>query len=108
MTRTKARRGNHYCLDEIGDSTWTVQRDPARDRDFVVCAICGRPRGETIDERDAMKRRLHALASNLRVAAGLCEAFELGREQREHERLYSDHGYRTDLDWRPGCGKESP
>ena len=112
MTRTKARRGNHYCLDEIGDSTWTVQRDPARDRDFVVCAVCGRPRGETINERDAMKRRLHALASNLRVAAGLCEAYRLG--ERNPGGRWEDFPktlgkvYFANEKWRPGCGKESP
>jgi hypothetical protein len=45
------------------------------------------------------------LASNLAVAGGLCEAFDQGYEQREHEHLYSNHGYRTDQDWRPGCNQ---
>ena len=78
MTRTKARRGNHYCLDEIGDLTWTTRKDDSHAPPYVVCAVCGRPRGETINERDAMKRRLHSLASNLRVAAGLERAFHVG------------------------------
>jgi hypothetical protein len=45
------------------------------------------------------------LAACLREAAGLEVAFSLGYEQREHERLYSDHGYRKEQDWRPGCGR---
>jgi hypothetical protein len=45
------------------------------------------------------------LASNLAIAGGLCEAFDQGYEQREHEHLYSNHGYRTEQDWRPGCNQ---
>ncbi len=54
------------------------------------------------------RQRLHNLASNLSVAAGLCEAFDLGYEQHSHEQLYSNHGYRKDQDWSPGCGRQAP
>ncbi len=49
-----------------------------------------------------IKVRLDNLARNLRDAGGLCAAFWQGHEQREHERLYSDHGYRECDDWYPG------
>jgi hypothetical protein len=55
--------------------------------------------------REVATKTLANLASCLAVAGALCEAFDLGREQNEHERLYSSHGYRTDQDWLPGCGR---
>ncbi len=96
----------HYCLDEIGDLTWTTQRSATEDRSFVVCAVCGRPRGETIDERDSMRRRLRTLASNLAIAAGLCESFSSGFVTGYHEAVA--HGRSDPNDWAPGCGRTWP
>lgn len=77
-----------------------------------TCEVCGYQRGglndllcacEYVDERRSTWASNLALC--LRDGAALCEAFELGYEQNEHERLYSNHGYRTEQDWRPGCGR---
>jgi hypothetical protein len=54
---------------------------------------------------ESMSFAFDNLARNLRDAAALCAAFWQGHEQREHEQLYSNHGYRTDQDWAPGCGR---
>jgi hypothetical protein len=48
---------------------------------------------------------LDTLAANLATVAALCASFSLGHAQHEHEQLYSNHGYRTEQGWRPGCGK---
>lgn len=71
--------------------------------DYDPCMDCGEMAMPCLCLRTVfMRERLEALASNLATAAGLCAAFEQGYEQREHERLYSDHGYRMEQDWRPG------
>jgi hypothetical protein len=44
---------------------------------------------------------LRCLASNLRQAAGLCESFTLGRDDRMAAML-------GDPSWRPGCGHTAP
>jgi hypothetical protein len=93
----------------------------SRDHSYQ-CETCGYARGGLNDlmcECDAPKldvdavmarvaeieieQRLDCLARNLSIAAALVESFDLGYEQHEHEQLYSNHGYRTDQDWRPGC-----
>jgi hypothetical protein len=61
-----------------------------------------------INARCPLHRAMRTLAANLASCAALCEAFELGYEQNEHERLYSNHGYRTEQDWRPGCQRPVP
>ena len=49
--------------------------------------------------------RLNNLVTRIVFAAACCESFDAGYAQAEHERLYSNHGYRKDQDWRPGCGR---
>jgi hypothetical protein len=46
-------------------------------------------------------QRIFCLASNLRQAAGLCESFTLGRDDRMAAML-------GDPSWRPGCGHTAP
>jgi hypothetical protein len=55
--------------------------------------------------RLATIEHLANLASCLRQAAGLCAAFEEGWWQHDHHQMYSSHGYRSEQDWRPGCGR---
>jgi hypothetical protein len=55
-----------------------------------------------------MHERLECLAANLRIAGALCAAYWEGWEQHEHHQLYSAHGYRTDSQWMPGCGRSCP
>ena len=51
-----------------------------------------------------MHRRLANLGHSLFIAAGLCRAFELGRDDRMRAML----GLPADEDWRPGCGRVAP
>jgi len=57
---------SHWCFD---DQEWTVLRALDRDEKYAACAVCDRPRQETLDERDTMRRRLSTLGRNLRDAA---------------------------------------
>lgn len=59
-------------------------------------------------ERKAYELSLSNLAANIATAGGLCEAFELGHSQANHEEMFSRHGYRCDEDWRPGCQRSAP
>jgi hypothetical protein len=52
--------------------------------------------------------RLGLLSYNIGIAAMLCAAFWQGHEQREHEQLYSNHGYRECDDWYPGHALPNP
>ena len=81
------------------------------------CSLCGgrvkpwcQPPGVTAHYNctEQIKASLRTLASNLAAAGALCEAFAQGYDQHEHEQLYSNHGYRTDGDWRPGCQRPAP
>lgn len=58
--------------------------------------------------RDGIVEAARILARNLRDAGALCAAFWEGWDQREHHDLYSAHGYRTEQNWRPGCGRPTP
>ena len=48
--------------------------------------------------------RMATLAGNLRIAAGLCRAFELGSEYRMRAMI----GLPASEDWKPGCGRSAP
>jgi hypothetical protein len=63
-----------------------------------LCNVCTRLLAETC----------RTLTHNLAIGAALCSAFWEGWEQHEHHDLYSAHGYRTEMDWRPGCGRPAP
>lgn len=91
-----------------------------------TCCQCYAKRGTTEHNDDCMDARsrramnarntggrrlpafwMRTLAANLAIGAALCEAFNQGHEQAQHEQIYSNHGYRTDQDWRPGCQRSA-
>lgn len=88
---------------ECGECHGTGEWHPGRGIDPDWCGFCGGTGEDWLDLSP-----LATLAFNLGIAAGLCMTFWEGWEQREHHDLYSAHGYRTEQDWRPGCGKRAP
>jgi hypothetical protein len=82
-------------LDEYHRSRCCDNHDLHHLREPSECWTC----------REVIRDSMHCLAHNLVIAGALCAAFWQGHEQREHEQLYSNHGYRTDEGWRPGCGR---
>ena len=55
-----------------------------------------------INDRCPLHRSMRALASCLRIAAGLCAAFYLGSDYRMRMMLALPESE----DWKPGCGRE--
>jgi hypothetical protein len=80
-----------------------IRRPQDRDHWTYVCEVCEAP--DPVAMLAMYRETARDLAHNLAVGAALCEAFEEGWEQCEHNRLYAAHGYRMEQVWKPGCGR---